>query len=130
MQRYINCMIHVRHICYQKITFCFTETLMDISKRTSSSTSASEDVISDTRIRRSTCAYAEAWWTDLRITIWTLIKETTTHQHLAASEWAKVRTRLSSNNTVHSRLFIINGIIPDKDLLNMERMLLALKRNY
>ena len=68
MQRYINCMIHVRHICYLKITFCFTETLMDISNRTSSSasedeisTSASEDVISDARIRRSTCAYAEAW---------------------------------------------------------------------
>ena len=67
MKRYINYVIHVRHICYLKITFCFTETLMDISKRTSSlasedeiSTSKSEDVISDTRIRRSTCAYAEA----------------------------------------------------------------------
>ena len=56
-------MIHVRYICYLKITFCFTETLMGISKRTSSSasedeisTSASEDVISDARIRRLTCA--------------------------------------------------------------------------
>ena len=51
----------------KKITFCLTETLMGISKRISSaaskdeiSTSASEDVISDARIRRSTCAYAEA----------------------------------------------------------------------
>ena len=67
MQEYINCIIHVRHICYLKVMFCFTETLMSISIRILSSasedeisTTASEDVISDAKIRRSTCAYAEA----------------------------------------------------------------------
>ena len=107
-------MIHVRHICYLKITFCFTETLMGISKRTSSSasedeisSSASEDVISDARIRRSTCAYAEAWWTDLRVIIWTLIKTTTIHQHLSS-----VRISQSENTLEWQQYCIQDALLP------------------
>ena len=137
MLRYINCMIHVRHICYLKITFCFTETLMGISMRTSSSasenwisTSASEDVISDTRIRRSTYAYAEAWWTDLRSTLWTLIKTTTVHQHLSSARMSQSQNTLKWQRYCAFKMSYYQRHHSRQDLLNKERMLLALKRNY
>ena len=88
------------------------------------STSASEYEISYASVRRwniicqhqkiKACAYAEAWWTDLRLTyskLWSRPKQY--HQHLRSVRISQSQlTRLIDNGTVHSRHFITNGCIP------------------
>ena len=84
----------------------------------------------NTRIRRTTHACAEAWWTDLRLTLWTLIKTTTVHQLVSSVRMSQSQNTLKWQQYCAFKMSYYQRHHSRQDLLNKESLLLALNQDY
>ena len=84
----------------------------------------------NTRIRRTTHVNVEAWWTELRSTLWSLIKTTTVHQHLSSVRMSQSQNTLKLQRYCAFKMSYYQRHHSRQDLLNKERLLLALNQDY
>ena len=138
MKRYIIYMIHVWTICYLKILRSVLQKLWWVSawehphqhQKIGYQHQHQKMLYQNTRIRRTTHPYAEAWWTELRSTLWSLIKTTIVHQHLSSVRMSQSQNTRNWLRFCAFKMSYYQWHHSRQDLLNKERLLLALNQNY